>query len=180
MTAIEQFNPVEWLSQFAPGIERIDYQTLEPILSFTLMWNLFETVVCSRNASDRAIRQSVNRAYDAGLLKHEDFGDFLAFFRKRYVEDGNIEELPGRLLSSRGSTSREQAHIVLLEDVLKGESTDVHNVVFSLLFIAYRIRNNLFHGEKNVFTLNTQVELFKAVNALLGRYLQVVHPGIHG
>jgi hypothetical protein len=173
MTAIEQFNPLEWLRQFAPGGKALNLETLKPILFFTLMWNLFETDCCDRHANPETIRRNVEKADENGLLRAVDFADFLAFFRARYVDNGDIEDLPNILLSSPGQTRLEREHVGTLQAVLKGDLRDINKVVFSLLFVAYRIRNNLFHGEKDVFTLDTQLELFKAVNALLGRYIPI-------
>jgi len=180
MSAIEEFNPVEWLNQFSPGIDKLDYDTLEPILSFTLIWNLFEMAACHRNASVVNIRRSVDRAYEEGKLSYDDFSEFVAYFKERYQRSDDEMHLSERLIYRRRPRPNEEIHIQLLEDVLNGKATDMNNIVFSLLFVAYRVRNNLFHGEKDVFTLNTQTDLFKAVNALLGRYLQAVNPSIQG
>jgi len=180
MTKIEEFAPLVWLSKFSPTNEPLNSETLEPILSFTLIWNLFETVACNRNGSIRSIDESINNANDHGLLKSEDFSDFLIFFQSRYVQDRDIDQLPEYLLSRRGCSNIESDKIRLLQDVLQGNSTAIGEIVSSLLFIAYRIRNNLFHGEKNLFTLDTQLDLFRAVNFLLAQYLDIAYPGIRG
>lgn len=46
------------------------------------------------------------------------------------------------------------------------ESTD-KNVVFLFCFIAYRLRNNLFHGNKIFNEIYEQKDLFKIINAFL-------------
>ena len=171
---MEAFNSIDWINQLAPEEGGLNYQSLEPVLSFSLIWNLFETVTCHRNADLRRIQEDVNRCYERGLLHAKDFLPFVEYFRKRYVEDQNIDNLPA------GLKLRGEVHIRLVKDVLEGRSTDVNNVVYALLIIAYRIRNNLFHGEKDVYTLNTQLDLFKVINALLAKYLDVGHPGHRG
>lgn len=171
---MEAFNSIEWINQLAPEESGLSYPDLEPVLSFSLIWNLFEAVTCNRYADLRRIQADVDKCYERELLKAEDFSPFVEFFRNRYVKGHEINILPERL------RLRGEAHIRLVEDVLEGKSTDINNVVFALLIIAYRVRNNLFHGEKNVFTLDTQLDLFRAVNALLAKYLDVGHPGYRG
>ena len=61
----------------------------------------------------------------------------------------------------------------LARGVLAGDLSDANNAVHALLLIAHRIRNNLFHGEKEVATLHSQADLFRAVNSLLATYLNV-------
>jgi hypothetical protein len=63
--------------------------------------------------------------------------------------------------------------------VLNGTLNDPNNVVYALLLIAHRIRNNLFHGEKEVAILHAQAELFQAVNSLLASYLSLTTQDAH-
>jgi len=176
MTEIEQFDPMDWLTKFTPNKEALDSKTLEPILSFTLIWNLFEKVVCNQNCSMSSIETNVTTANEQKLLEAEDFLCILKFFQVWYMDDGDIDQLSGYLLSDH----RHNNKIILLQKVLQGKTTTIKEVVSSLLFIAYRMRNNLFHGEKNIFTLDTQLDLFRAANCLLARYLDVVCMNVHG
>ncbi len=43
--------------------------------------------------------------------------------------------------------------------------------VYALLLIAHRIRNNLFHGNKELPKLVDETDLFNYVNALLQQYI---------
>ena len=49
---------------------------------------------------------------------------------------------------------------------LKEETTNQEKLQ-SLLYIAFRLRNNLFHGSKEVEKLYEQNENFKQINSLL-------------
>ena len=66
----------------------------------------------------------------------------------------------------------------MVRGVLNGETQDVNNIVYALLLIAHRIRNNLFHGNKGIDSLHTQTELFQVVNRLLSDFIENVGPRI--
>ncbi len=51
--------------------------------------------------------------------------------------------------------------------------TDVESVAKALLFITFRLRNNLLHGEKNMVTLDTQEEYFRLANRLIAKFLDL-------
>jgi len=161
MPATPQFNALEWFSRFSKEGTPIDASELQPVLEFTLIWNLFERETCDRFVRIDSIREHVNWASSRGKLQSDAYEPYLAFFRERYPQHDEEEFLADHLLaSSRCHTRRVPEDIALLSDVLAGRSTDANNVVYALLFIAYRVRNNLFHGEKNVYTLHLQKELF--------------------
>lgn len=170
MSTIPQFNAVEWFSQFSGNGAELDAAELQPVLEFTLIWNLFERETCDRFVRISSVREHVNRASNRGQLERDAYEPYLTFFRGRYQAE---EFLADYLLSGRHRhMARDLEDISLLREVLAGTITDTNNVVYSLLFIAYRVRNNLFHGEKDVYTLHLQKELFKTINSLLSTYLQ--------
>ena len=61
----------------------------------------------------------------------------------------------------------------LVEDVLRGNLTDLNNIVLALVLVVYRLWNNLYHGEKNVFSLPGQDESFAVANRLLATLLDL-------
>lgn len=173
MPPFPQFNAIKWFSQFSESGAEIDAAELQPVLEFTLIWNLFERETCDRFARIDSVRQHVNRASNRGLLQRESYEQYLTFFRQRYPHHDEGEFLADRLLSGqRRYMTRDIEDINLLRDILAGTSTDTNNVVYSLLFVAFRVRNNLFHGEKDVYTLHLQKDLFQTINSLLSTYLQ--------
>jgi len=58
-----------------------------------------------------------------------------------------------------------------LEATLNSPQSSLEDIVKSLLFIAYRIRNNFFHGNKNLSDLFNQEDLFQQINQVLMDYL---------
>lgn len=163
---IEQFDAIHWINNYFQGTVTIDFDHLRPILCFSLIWNLFETHACRRHATIDSIRRSVDVADASGRLRREKYQRYLDYFRDRYVRDNSIESVFGRLLMTHNRSQE------VVRRALLGESRDINNIVYALLLIAHRIRNNLFHGNKEVATLPQQTGLFTVINSLLASYLE--------
>jgi len=163
---IEAFDPFTWINEYTQPAMPTTSAVLEPILQFSLMWNLFERVACRRNANLTSIKKSVHDSFTAGLLHGAHFNEHLEYFRSRSTRNGrDVETYFLALLLTDEKAKR------VIRGVLEGTLTDPKNVVHALLLIAHRIRNNLFHGNKDVAMLHSQVDLFKTVNSLLATYL---------
>ena len=160
------FDGIEWLNRafvFA-GVDFHDPR-LQPIFTFALIWNLFEKTACKRFATLSSIEKSVKDASMAGALHAEDYLPYVEYFRRRYLQDHSIQNLANQL-KLRDEKSRE-----LMKEVFVHNTRDLEKIVHALLLIAYRIRNNLFHGEKELHFLYQQEELFRVINNLLTDYL---------
>lgn len=132
------------------------------------MWNLFERDACERNATPTNIEKAVKSAFAAKRLTLAPFEEHLEYFKNRGQRDGMTISSYLEALKMSHENSRH-----LVDGVLSGTLTDPNNAIYALLLIAHRIRNNLFHGEKNVAMLHTQAHLFRAVNSLLATYLNI-------
>ena len=166
------FDAFAWIDSYFAQRARLDYEQLCPVVCFSLIWNLFETVACRRMATVGSIRNAVDHADQTGRLDRARYLEFVEFFRDRYLRDGNIEHAFERLLMTNTESQ------VAVRRALVGEAQDLNNIVFALLMIAHRIRNNLFHGNKGVETLHTQTELFRVVNRLLATFIEDIQPGV--
>lgn len=166
-----KFNANVWFAQFTEDGSAIEQDELQPVLEFTLIWNLFEKLVCDRNAGLHRIRRHVDQSIGRDKITGTDYDPFVEFFRARY-RDPSEEFLISVLLSSgRRPSLGDRDDIRLVKSVIKGDYSDTNNTIYGLLFIAYRVRNNLFHGEKTIDTLHLQKELFETVNAYLSKYM---------
>lgn len=164
--AIDQFNPLAWVNEYIQPAMNINEDAFGPILHFSLMWNLFERDACERNATPANIKKAVESAFAAKKLTLVPFQEHLQYFQNRAQRDGMTIS---SYLDALKMTHENSRHLV--DGVLSGTLNDSNNAVYALLLIAHRIRNNLFHGEKNVVMLHTQAHLFRAVNSLLATYL---------
>ena len=54
-----------------------------------------------------------------------------------------------------------------IQNKLCDSTPSIKDKIQSILYIAFRLRNNLYHGEKDVSTLYDQNENFKQINLFL-------------
>ncbi len=166
------FDPKNWLARHT-GVDNYDIETLAHVLWFTLIWNRFELKICDRSASMDVIDSKVAAENDAERLHWDDFENFWRAFQK---EVETVDDLHYYLLSDPRPNSRpndtEQRRVDELIPMLqKKQLPDVVDGVKAMLFIAYRVRNNFFHGEKCVNSLSAQRPLFEILNEMLAKII---------
>lgn len=164
---IETFEPLAWINEYTHSIPPISATEFAPILQFSLMWSLFERDACNKRANTGSIKSAVEKSFSEGKLLIETFQDHIQYFKDRA---NNNEMTVSKYLVA---LKMDKESIELVDRFLSGKLSDANNVVLALLLITYRIRNNLFHGEKEVISLHSQTKLFQVVNSLLATYLKV-------
>lgn len=140
---------------------------IEPILHFSLLWNLFERDACGKQASRTRIRTVVASAAASNRVTAQFFAEHLDYLRDHVQRNGMTID---RYLDALKVHERDRP---LVGQVLQGQLNDDESIVHALLLVVLRIRNNLFHGEKDVANLHTQSELFRAANSIIATYLTV-------
>lgn len=168
MTTALSVDEISWINRHLGIGCDLDYEQMKPILCFSLIWNLFETEACQRNATPKSIRESVNHANESNWLSTDKYKKFVSYFRERYylADKMKFDELFDRLLLTDKASQK------VVEQALTANSDSLANTVYALLLIAHRVRNNLFHGNKDVSSLPQQADLFTTINALLTTYLE--------
>jgi hypothetical protein len=161
----DNFNEMEWLNNYFTKPMSFTEEDIKSILFFALIWNMFESLACKQFANVSAIQDIVNEAYCQKRLQTKHFAPFLCYFQSRYVEGKTFNKRFYNLNFRKNDKQK------LVEDVLKGDLKEVNNLVLALLLIVYRLRNNLFHGGKNVCRLNDQEENFEIANQILTTFL---------
>lgn len=167
---LANFDAFDWIDRYFAGQATLDYNQLRPVLCFSLIWNLFETIACRRMANPNSIRQSVDHADQSGRIDPAKYAKYVTFFRNRYLTDGTVDDVFDRLLMTHAESR------IVVRRVLNDETKDLNNIVYALLLIAHRIRNNLFHGNKEVSSLHLQTDLFQVVNRLLTDFIEDIAP----
>ena len=159
-------NELEWISDFLSLDRKLSGDEVENIRNFSLLWNLFEGLICNNYATVNAMENAVLNLQKRDKLEIDDYSNFLKYFANRYVENGETNHYFARL-NFRHNDKRE-----LVEPVLKGDETAPEKVLLSLLIIIYRYRNNLFHGIKSIYDLPNQIENFRNANQLLMVFME--------
>jgi len=128
------------------------------IKDFALVWNVFEGCrVFSTNFSITKLESYIqNIDFDLNQFQK----DFL-FFSNRYVTEGETNQRFDNLNFRK--SDRKQ----FVSDVLCSKLTNQKEVILALTIIVYRLRNNFFHGTKNIQTIDQQNENFISANSFL-------------
>jgi hypothetical protein len=143
-------------------------------MDFALLWSLFESEVLKSAASVNAIEQAVQRWQKAGLLSPQTFAAAARYFRERYYVDGAFTYRFDHLHLERSGDPQ------VVRNVLSGQDVAPDSLAAALLIIAYRYRNNLFHGEKWTYQLREQEQNFSHANEMLMRAIELNRQVKHG
>lgn len=158
---------IDWLQTHAPGFEGLSDEERQTITEFSFLWSLYEAKALNQNGSASAIVASSERWARGGVLTTETFGQELAYFRNRYVADGQFTYHFDHLHLRANDEPR------IVVEVLKGEDAAPERIAAAVLIIVYRFRNNLFHGLKWAYELQGQLDNFTHANTALMRAFEL-------
>lgn len=138
----------------------IEESKLTSIFYFTLIWNLFEKNCCNGNAqinihAPKLAKSSAEKisAVLPSIWMH---------FQNRYIQNGETTASFDSFLFN----TRDDKQMVK-DSLLANEKASAQDKTEALLRIAFRLRNNLYHGKKDVDKLYEQNENFRQINLLL-------------
>jgi hypothetical protein len=94
---------------------------------------------------------------------------YFEFFRCRYFQS---KEPSKHSLDSFFRDGKEQSLRETVRRAFATPAPDSKTLVHALLLLTYRVRNNLFHGEKELYSLPCQTELFNELNSFLATFLE--------
>lgn len=169
---MDDFNELEWINNFFDNTIDLQSEGIERVRNFVLLWNLFETFACGKNASIRSIRAAVENINATGAISNEMLTPFVDYFANRYFNDNGTSKDIFEGLKFRGGDdiqAKEDVRLILTRQIVESKE-----VLKGLLFILFRFRNNLFHGEKQVVLLDTQISNFTFANRLLANVLEIM------
>jgi len=155
-------NEKEWLENNRHYNE-LDESKLTSIFYFTLIWNLFEKKCCNRNATIGTHPENISQS--VSHLIGEEINRTYDYFRNRYILDTSTRSLFNSFVFGQGDKAEGYKNFV--HEKLNDPDSSQNEKLKTLLYIAFRLRNNLYHGEKDVAKLYAQNENFKMINSLL-------------
>lgn len=160
-------NPEEWLTRKAIGYSDLSRGERDAIAHFSLLWSLFEAIQLENNANPAAIIEKVDQWSDIGVLHVANLAESLAYFSNRYYENG-VPTYHFEDLNFRPNLQRD-----LVVEVMSGARETPREIMIALLLIIYRLRNNLFHGEKWADGIANQRSNFDHANSILMSALEL-------
>lgn len=109
-------------------------------LHFLVAWTLFESRCFQGYVQEKKIQEYANHVADESELQLHELTDIAECFHDRYQDKKRLQNL----------LYRTQAHHLqaLLEKPMA--SLAKSEIVFLVVFVLYRFRNNMFHGNKGV------------------------------
>lgn len=166
------FHPARWARTNLVGASELPPSTLDAVEGFTIIWNVFEPLLeqCS-GASPTEKLKAFSTTHGTRLTTQLADAILISFdyVRSRYVTDGRNSSLSR--LQFRRSDREEELNTTLLASA----PTDSARLEF-LLRIAYRVRNNLFHGLKTVREWNSSERLIQECARALSVALALAAP----
>lgn len=166
MNKKEQSASEQWLEARAPGFLDLPDPDRRAIFDFAFLWSLFEAQIMVNFARADRIRERVDVWVANGTLEAGLYDAELDYFRNRYFADGEFTDHFPHL------NLRPSDHPDLVQAVIEGTNDDPRDRMMALLMIVWRLRNNLFHGEKWAYGLRDQLENFTHANCVLMRMLE--------
>lgn len=149
-----------WLRHAVAGFASLSAPERRAIRDFTLLWSLFESRLTNANASIPSIELAMERLHTAGVLDISLLDRPLRHFCDRYAPHRVLEpRFEALRLNGRGRP--------MVESVLRGEPVGSVDLATALMIIVYRLRNNLFHGNKWSDGIHDQRANFQNANQIL-------------
>lgn len=168
---MEDFDELVWINQFFDNA--IDLQQdkgLERIKNFALFWNMFENFACSNFANVQKIEAFVIELNERTKITIDFVNPYIEYFIERYTQNGSLN-IDGLNFRNRQDDIRARGKVVA---VLSRQVETPWEILEALLLILLRFRNNLFHGNKQIVNLDTQVANFTHANKLLANVLDIM------
>ena len=145
------FDAELWVRENLNEAQTLKRETLQIVAGFTLLWNLFEGLVCKGQLDRQTFKHIIQNLPRSSELDGS-VDESIEFYRIRYVSSREMKPIFYGL-HFRDCEIERREHV---EAVLKGELGEFDDKVLALLFIVCRIRNNMFHGLKSVDVWNNQ------------------------
>ncbi|MBR0298106.1 MAG: hypothetical protein IJR01_03970 [Bacteroidales bacterium] len=140
----------------------IDSDEYQPIKNFTWIWNIFENKFFKRRCTAKELYEAAHLTLD-NTIADETFN----LFKDRYASDNNVNDKFSSLLLDEGYKDG-------VKRILCSDNPTIEEKNKACRMIIQRLRNNLFHGNKEVGNLINQTELFKIVDNYLINLIDTV------
>ena len=163
MATAPAFDAATWIAQNTYGGTLLTPEATAAVANFTMMWNLFEGIVCENDANVRQFESLAARLSEAAVAV-----DAINSISTASRSGPYGTEL---LKASRTASSDCTSETTTGEKSWKkfaGRRQNLSDKVLALMLIVYRLRNNLFHGLKTLEMLNDQVHNLNTASRCLG------------
>ncbi|MDR1814924.1 MAG: hypothetical protein LBR18_08795 [Tannerella sp.] len=157
---------INWINRkFSAYRSKNDFEEME---SFCLLWNVFEKEAGNGQTTSLGLRRIETFISNVNISNHQIIKDGFDFFKRRYINiNTGSTNRNFDTLFSRTPKKTEKNYKDRLEVFLTNNNASKKDMILGLSIIAYRIRNNSFHGTKGLDEIVTQQDTFKHLNDFL-------------
>jgi hypothetical protein len=146
----------EWLEKNI-FYDSLNENKLKHIFYFPILWNIFEKEIFNTKAS---IFKVESKSQTISILDENSLNKIYNYFKNRYIQ--SADKFKG--LNFREDEKKFQEKI---KECFNKDNISLQEKIEVLLYIAFRIRNNIYHGIKQVHKLYEQNENFAQINKFL-------------
>lgn len=150
-----------WLAGKAPEFSQLQPDEKSAIYDFSLLWSIFEGSKLSCNCNVRKLRQFVSQVKQRGCLGNFNIDEYVQYLQSRYYVDGSFTHHYEQLHVDRSGNPSE------VLDMLCNDRCSKEKQLIGCLVVIFRLRNNLFHGEKWQYQIQGQLNNFQYANEFL-------------
>jgi hypothetical protein len=143
----------------------LDCKTVLVIGEFAILWAQAELLFWKNDANPKCIHKWVDKFFMSKTDIADEFWDLYESIKQSinsYLGCIDDDIIRSKILNKQRERRIEE-HLCYIRKFLKDDGHYPHG----LFLYIYRIRNNMFHGEKDVYTLDKQLEIFIPINKML-------------
>lgn len=133
------------------------------LTEFTLVWNIFDKDVCNCSANYKIITIEINKK------KFDDLNIMCEyqFFLNRYTTNNATNEFFEKLKFRKA----ENKFKLIAKSILENEKCTKKEKIIACSYIILRLRNNLFHGIKDMAGIEEHDNTFYFANQILKKVI---------
>ena len=144
----ERLNVLEWLNTYYENTKNFNDDKINAVRDFSLLWNLLESKLGNRNVNIQTLATIASTTYLIDSRK-DFYISCLEYLKQRYINNNITNEFFDQL-RFRATDKRE-----FVANVFKQAETNPEKIIEALLIIIYRLRNNMFYGEKELNAIHS-------------------------
>jgi hypothetical protein len=161
---------IRWLESYARDFKRLRPKERRAIADFSLLWMFFEADAFRGETDQGRIRDFADKVCRAGFASDPTFLDALVYYRARYWPGAENHHFGCLDPHARLSAVNRQ----ILIDALSDPDAPPQTALRGLFLVVFRLRNNLFHGEKATYGFADQHDNLTKASAVLMHALELL------
>ncbi|MBV1863052.1 MAG: hypothetical protein KUG74_01330 [Rhodobacteraceae bacterium] len=160
------------LSKFITNYQSLNGEILDEVNLFMWLWPVFEWNYLNKKAELASLKKFSERPEILEIFGKNSCATIsFEYFKNRYSTGKDAQTRLEALLGTQQAKKTIANTKSTIETGLS--ATDPNQKVLGLLWITFRLRNNLFHGGKSDAGFEDQLDNFKHANNLLSLWLSI-------